>query len=103
MHRTSKVETMGPIKKSQNKSINGAQVEKQRMEVGPGPDNIDHTREFEIYPIGNREPLKVFEEASNMVQDQFRKITLVTASGVDLKGEPGDRGTRKWTFNPEEQ
>lgn len=73
------------------------------MEVGPGPDNIDHTREFEIYPVGNGEPLKLFEQESNMVQDQFRKITLVAASGVDFKGEPGDRGTRKRSFNPEEQ
>lgn len=58
--------------------------------------------ELEIYQVGNGEPLKVFEQESDMVQDQCEKITLAAAWGIDWKGEPGGRGTRKGAFSPEE-
>ena len=44
----------------------------------------------------------MFEQETDMVQDQCEKITLAAAWGIDWKGEPGGRGTRKGAFSPEE-
>lgn len=59
--------------------------------MGPGPDNVGHIRELEIYWGGSGEPLKVFEQESNAVQDQFEKMTLAAVWGMDGKGELGGR------------
>lgn len=71
-------------------------------EVGTGPDKVDHTRELEVCWVGSGEPLKMFEQERNRARDQFEKMTLATAWGMDWKGEPGGRVGKEGTFNPEE-
>lgn len=60
--------------------------------VDTGPDHVDPIRALVIYWVGHGEPLKVFEQESNVVQDPSEKITLAAAWGIGGKGEPGGGG-----------